>query len=147
LALRSLAAIPNSIVGLDIAVLVLIVLARRAFWNVEVVQDMESLEDSFDAGLCWRDRLAVCDGVKSPGIPSIPEPWPNGSGLTRSSLTGATLAIEKSTQLRRFFMCQSKTGEFVIDIELAADILGLADCVGGGDWVVLNDDLPRVAGA
>jgi hypothetical protein len=36
---------PDCIVGQDIAVLVLLMFARRALWDVELVQDMERLKN------------------------------------------------------------------------------------------------------
>jgi len=46
---------PDRIVGKDVAVLVLLVFAGRAFWNVELIQDVERL----------KNRVIPCLGLKT----------------------------------------------------------------------------------
>src|SRR5205814_3312564 len=52
---------PNRIVGQDIAVLVLLVFAGRALWDVELVQDMERLKNCVVPRLWLKDRMAERD--------------------------------------------------------------------------------------
>ena len=52
----------------------------------------------FDGNTDWLKATARTKregGVKSPGIPSIPEPWPSGSSVTDPSFTGGALLSEK----------------------------------------------------
>ena len=54
---------PDRIVGKDVAVLVLLVFAGRAFWNVELIQDVERLKNRVIPCLWLKDRLAERDGA------------------------------------------------------------------------------------
>ena len=83
---------------------VLLVFPGRALWNIELVQNVEGLKNSvrpvFAGKTDWLNATARTKrdgGVKSPGNPSIPVPWPNGSSVTGPSFTGGTLVIEKFT--------------------------------------------------
>src|SRR5207248_7053908 len=54
---------PDRIVGKNVSVLVFLMFAGRAFWNVELVQDVERLQDRIIARLWLKDRLAKRDGA------------------------------------------------------------------------------------
>src|SRR5437667_1680442 len=54
---------PDRIVGKDVAVLVLLVFAGRAFWNVELIQDVERLKNRVIPCLWLKHRLAERDGA------------------------------------------------------------------------------------
>src|SRR5205823_7210374 len=54
---------PDRIVGKDVSVLVLLMFTGRAFWNVELVQDVERLQDRIIARFWLKDRLAERDGA------------------------------------------------------------------------------------
>ena len=74
-------------------------------------------------------------GVKSPGRPNMPDPWPKPGRVTDPILAGGILLTVSFVSLFRRVLCQSWVGEFVItprggvkDLDLATDDF---DCDAG----------------
>src|SRR6266496_1428004 len=128
---------PDRIVGKDVSVLVLLMFTGRAFWNVELVQDVERLKKRIIPGLWLENRLAKRDGANEARwrceISWQPEHARALAGwqeLHRSQLHRRSVGhreIQIVAQISHMPIKRGRVGNnaqwVVMDVELAADIL------------------------
>src|SRR5438552_1072956 len=128
---------PDRIVGKDVAVLVLLVFAGGAFWNVELIQDVERLKNRVIPGLWLKHRLAERDGANEARrrreVSRQPEHTRALAGwqkLNRPQLHRRSVGhrkIQVVAQIGHMPIERRRVGDHtqrvVMDVELAADIL------------------------
>src|SRR5438094_6779047 len=130
----------------------------RAFWNVELIQDVEGLKNRVIPCLWLKDRLAKRDGANEArrrrevsGQPEHARALAGWQELNRSQLHRRSVAhreIQIVAQIGHVPIERRRVGDYtqrvVMDVELAADILDY-DALAGNvmhDVVRLRSEAP-----